>query len=55
MTLVPQVTLQSAMMELYESNVSANFTLTRSGDTRLGARVFVRTRELTSDNAAIGK
>ena len=54
MMLVPQVTLQSAIMELYESNVSANFTLTRSGDTRVRAMVFVRTRQLTSENAAIG-
>ena len=54
MMLVPQVTLQSAMMELYESNVSANFTLTRGGDTRVRAMVFVRTRQLTSENAAIG-
>ena len=52
---MPQVTLQSAMAEVYEGNVSANFTLVRSGDTETGATVFLRTRQLSSEDAAVGE
>jgi len=51
---VPQVTLQSPIFELYESDVSANFTLTRTGDIQVSAVVLVRTRQLSSGDAAIG-
>lgn len=50
-----QVTLQSAVAEVYEGSALANFTLVKSGDIQTGATVFFKTRQLSSEDAAVGE
>lgn len=51
----PQVTLKSAVTEVYEGNALANFTVVRSGDTQSNVTVFFGTRQLSSEDAAVGE